>query len=52
MGSDGGDEGVVEGEEVEGEGVCLIGSTVLRAVVVRRYTQELKREIESVGQSC
>lgn len=39
MGSDGGDEGVVE--EVEGEGVYLIGSTVLRAVVVR-CTQELQ----------
>lgn len=43
MGSDGGDEGVVEGvvEEVEGEGVGLIGSTVLQAVVVR-CTQELQ----------
>ena len=40
MGSDGGDEGVVVGEEVEGEGVYLIGSTVLGAVVVR-YAQEL-----------
>lgn len=39
MGSDGGDEGVVE--EVEGEGVGLIGSTVLQAVVVR-CTQELQ----------
>ena len=40
MGSDGGYEGVGVGEEVEGEGVYLIGSTVLGTVVVR-YAQEL-----------
>lgn len=40
MGSDGGDEGVVVVVEVEGEGIYLIGSTVLQAVAVR-YTQEL-----------